>query len=368
MRRWKIALILAFVTALLHLIAAGVVLVIAPLGNDNALRAWFAAGAFATLTWMIAQGMTGAMRSLYARGDFDLLFASPISPLVVLASRALAVAVEGAASSLLLIAPLADMGALFGHRSWLAIYPALISSAFFGAGVGLAIALGLFLAFGPRRARLFSQVGATMVGASFVLSAQVVNLLPGRWRDAVLTAFAAPLQGSWLSRDGALYLPVRAAQGEAQALILWAIVSVAVFGLAVMCICPAPCFRGAAARHRPVGEGDVERDVVAEQLVVKAARCIDRRREAGLLCKRDAVQVDGGIDLHGIFDLLKLERDGLCLARFGRIRPDAARRARLASRDGGNKPGLSTTVRNSVLDDFFTLVTRISRITRPAIR
>ena len=245
MRRWKIALILAVVIALLHLIAAGVVLALAPLGNDDTLRAWFAAGAFATLTWMVAQGMTGTMRSLYARGDFDLLFASPIAPLVVLTSRALAVAVEGAASSLLLIAPLADMGALLGHPSWLAIYPALISSAFFGAGLGLAIALGLFLAFGPRRARMVSQVGATLVGASFVLSAQVVNMLPDRWREAALATFSGASQGGWLSSDGALYLPARAAQGEVSALLTWAAVSLAVFALAVL-VC-APVFAEAAA-------------------------------------------------------------------------------------------------------------------------
>jgi ABC-2 type transport system permease protein len=253
MRLWKIVLILALVTALLHLIAAGVVLVIAPLRDDEALSGWFAAGAFATLTWMIAQGMTGAMRSLYARGDFDLLFASPISPLVVLAPRALAVAVEGAASSLLLIGPLADMGALLGHPGWLAIYPALISSAFFGAGLGLAIALGLFVAVGPRRARMFSQVGATMVGASFVLSAQIVNMLPTHWRDAVFAGFAAPSKGSWLSRDGALFLPARAAEGDGRALLLWAIASVAVFVIAVLVCAPVFAEAAAAASGAPAG-------------------------------------------------------------------------------------------------------------------
>jgi len=99
----KIAAIMASVIVTLHLIAAGVVAGFAGIGPDG-IAAWFAAGALATLTWMVAQGVTGAMRSIYARGDFDLLFASPISPLSVLASRALAIAAEGAASALLLLA------------------------------------------------------------------------------------------------------------------------------------------------------------------------------------------------------------------------------------------------------------------------
>jgi len=145
----KIAALLTLVTLALHVAAAGVVAWIGLLAPDR-IAPWFAAGAFVTLTWMVAQGMNGALRTLYGRGDFDLLFASPISPLAVLGSRALAVAFEGAASSLLLLAPLADMGAWLGHPKWLAIYPAIVSSAFAGAGLGLALALGLFLAFGPR--------------------------------------------------------------------------------------------------------------------------------------------------------------------------------------------------------------------------
>ncbi len=142
---------------------------------------------------------------------------------------------------------------MFGHPAWLAIYPALISSAFFGAGVGLAIALGLFLAFGPRRARMVSQVGATLVGASFVLSAQVVNMLPDRWRDGIFAMFAAPSKGSWLSRDGALYLPARAAEGDVRALVLWGIASVAVFVLAVLVCAPVFAEAAASASGAPAG-------------------------------------------------------------------------------------------------------------------
>ena len=62
------------------------------------LEMWFAFGVAATLPMFIAQAMTSAMRTLYARGDLDLVFASPVSAMAVLGSRALAIAFEGAAT------------------------------------------------------------------------------------------------------------------------------------------------------------------------------------------------------------------------------------------------------------------------------
>ena len=44
--------------------------------------------------WLMSQGLTGATRALYSRGDLDLLLASPLPPRKILASRALAVAIE----------------------------------------------------------------------------------------------------------------------------------------------------------------------------------------------------------------------------------------------------------------------------------
>jgi len=241
---FKIGAMLASVIVALHLVAAGVVAGLGGVAPDG-VAAWFAAGALATLTWMVAQGLTGAMRTIYARGDFDLLFASPIAPSAVLASRALAIAAEGAASALLLLAPLADMGALLGHPSWLAIYPAICATAFAGAGLGLALALGLFLAFGPRRARLFSQIAATLIGASFVFGAQVINMLPAHAREAALDMLTRSAPGSWLAHDGLLYLPARAALGEPKAVPLWALSGLAIFTVAVVAC--APVFASAAA-------------------------------------------------------------------------------------------------------------------------
>ena len=72
-----------------------------------------------------------------------------------------------------------------------------------------------FLAAGPRRARLFGQIAATAVGASAVLGAQVVAMLPEGMRASILAAFAPPANGDGAAQS-LLWTPVRAAAGDPQ--------------------------------------------------------------------------------------------------------------------------------------------------------
>jgi ABC-2 type transport system permease protein len=182
---------------------------------------------------ILAQAMVSAMRMFYARADFELMFTAPISPTVVLGSRALAVAFEGAATAALVLLPIANMASLLGQLTWLAIYPWLLAAALGCAGVGLAIAMGFFVAFGPRRARLYLQVTATLIGASFVLGVQTFNLLPATTRSMISAAILDPPPGSWLDRQGMVLLPVRAAIGDPVALFVWLLCGFVAFVAAV---------------------------------------------------------------------------------------------------------------------------------------
>jgi ABC-2 type transport system permease protein len=170
---------------------------------------------------ILAQAMTSAMRMLYARADFELLFAAPVSPTVVLGSRALAIAFEGAATAALVLLPIANIASLLDQPAWLAIYPWLLASALGCAGLGLVIAMGFFIALGPRRARLYLQVTATLIGGSFVLAAQAFSLLPAAARNMFSAAIIDPSPGSWLDHRGVFWLPVRAAIGYPAALLVW---------------------------------------------------------------------------------------------------------------------------------------------------
>jgi ABC-2 type transport system permease protein len=203
-------------------------------GGRGRVETWAAAGVVVSLSMILAQAMVSAMRALYARADFELIFAAPVSPAVVLGSRALAIAFEGAATAALVLLPIANIASLLDRPAWLAIYPWLLAAALASAGLGLVIAMAFFVVLGPQRARLYLQVSATLVGASFVLAAQAFSLLPPSLRSTISAAVFDPTPGSMLDHRGALWLPVRAAIGDPVALVIWLLCGFIAFIAAVV--------------------------------------------------------------------------------------------------------------------------------------
>jgi ABC-2 type transport system permease protein len=200
--------------------------------HDSWLSPYIAVGVLFVLPGIVAQAMTAATRALYTRGDLDLLFASPVSARAVFAAKALAIAVNAIVWFAIVLFPLANVEALAGHLGWLAVYPALIACGLFGTGVGVVLALALFLAVGPRRARLVSQIAATIVGASFMLGLQAYVAAPTHARVSLMKAMESPIHQGWFDWRAWLSLPVRAAAGDAGALGLWTAVALTMFFLA----------------------------------------------------------------------------------------------------------------------------------------
>jgi ABC-2 type transport system permease protein len=132
----------------------------------------------AIFAWMVAQGVLGATRQLYERGHVDVLFASPLSPWMAVASRALAITAGSLGSLAPLILPSANVGAIVDGPHWLLLYPVLTALAFSGTALGFLIAIGLFFAVGAQRARMVAQLTAALVGGSLILGAQIASLLP----------------------------------------------------------------------------------------------------------------------------------------------------------------------------------------------
>ena len=168
----------------------------------------------------MGQSIADFTRTLFGRSDLELILASPVDAHSLLAARALSISIGAVASVVLLLGPLADVAAFRGHPHWLALYPALLAAGLVGTGLGVIVAMGLFLAAGPRRARLFGQIAATAVGVSAVLGAQVIAMLPEGMRTAILAAFAPPANGA-MAPHGLLWTPVRAAAGDPQAILIW---------------------------------------------------------------------------------------------------------------------------------------------------
>jgi ABC-2 type transport system permease protein len=185
-------------------------------------------GAALAMPWIVAQSITEFLRALFGRSDLELILSSPADAHSLLAARALSIAIGAVASLGLLLAPLADAAALRGRPHWLALYPALLGAGLAGTGLAVILAMGLYLAAGPRRARLFGQIAATAVGASAVLGAQIVAMLPEGARASILAALAP--RASDASRSHSLLMaPVSAAAGDPRAMLIWTAFGAALF-------------------------------------------------------------------------------------------------------------------------------------------
>ena len=235
----KALIVLALVSALLHIavwpVAAGLLSMEA---RDGAV-ALGGLGFVIVLPWLMSQGLTGATRALYSRGDLDLLLSAPLQPQKILASRAIAVAIESFGAVGMFLLPVVNMAALLGGPRWLAVYPALAASVLMATGASFAATLGLFRLLGPKRTRAATQMIATLVGAWFVICAQIFNIIPAHNQAELREALVHPVPGSWLDPQGALWLPARAAAGQASALAIWSLLGLAMFVFAVRALGPA---------------------------------------------------------------------------------------------------------------------------------
>src|SRR3984957_1503087 len=178
----RLAALIALLFVALHIAAypvAGWLIAIED-GPDGVMRITviLAGAAALVFPWIVSQSIADFSRTLFGRSDLELILASPVDAHALLAARALSISVGAVASVGLLLAPLADDTALRGHPHWLALYPALIAAGGGGAGFAIILSMALFLTTGPRRARPFRQNAATAIGASAVLGAQVVAMLP----------------------------------------------------------------------------------------------------------------------------------------------------------------------------------------------
>lgn len=183
---------------------------------------------------MLAHTIGHSVTAFYDRGDLDLLLASPLPAGSVFIVRGLGVALAAATVWGLLLLPLAHVGLVSGQERLLAIYPGLAALGLLAAACGMGVTMALVRLIGARRARVTAQVLGACVGASLVLAAQAGNLLgrarSDRWLGILRDAAVA---GDWLAPGSALWLPLRALQGEPVALALLVLAGTASFALVV---------------------------------------------------------------------------------------------------------------------------------------
>lgn len=209
------ALLVAAAVIVLHGIALPLVAWLSPLllGPDASLSL-LATVLTCTFTWMLAQSLFGAARTLYVRGDLDLLLGSPMPAHAIVAAKAAGLAANCLGSIALLCIPLANAGAIADSTAWLGIYPTLVSLALLASALGLTLSIVLFQIFGPGRARLWTQMIGAFIAGAFVLGAQIVAMLPAPTRNAISSWLAGEVAPDASGPLSLLRLPMESFRGD----------------------------------------------------------------------------------------------------------------------------------------------------------
>ena len=182
--------------------------------------------------------MMSTIGHLYSRRDIDLVLAAPVSPRVVLGARCLAVAAESALAMLVFAGPPIDMIAWGIGVRWLALYPVLIAAALLAAAVSGAIALFLFWAIGPRKARTLVLSAGAIVSVLSAFSTMLSGVLPF-FIQRLMFSTLNPVHGGSFDPRAWYWMPVRAGSGDVADLAIWCAFCVATFAGAVAYLGPS---------------------------------------------------------------------------------------------------------------------------------
>jgi len=243
---WKILTIMLCGFFSLHLLAAPLALKITREIGIGGIALAMASGAMFVIPWQISQGISQSARILYSRGDLDLFLGSPISARVVAASHTLAMTIESTISIGIFLIPIVNIFAYEAGARWLIVYPVIFASALFSAAIGLAITVGLFAIFGPKRTYAAAHIVSTLIASVFILGLQVMQMMPERTREKIMSVIRIPGWGEFVDdRDGLFWLPVRAALGETPDLLAW--FALAIGSYVLVAILLGPIFLRSAA-------------------------------------------------------------------------------------------------------------------------
>lgn len=211
-------------------------------------------------TLMLSQTLAGAADALYARGDLDLLFSSPLNPRKTLTVRFASLAATAFTAFALLVLPVLIPLALFGHWRWLSLLLVLGALALGASGTGLAISVGLFALIGPKRTRAAAQILAAIIGAAFFLASQVRTIFgersSGLWLQLLALAndpqLRVPPLAAW---------PLRAALGDPTPLAVMLVVGAGLFFAVTTWLSRRFAADAASAQGADAGQRRVSRGV-----------------------------------------------------------------------------------------------------------
>jgi ABC-2 type transport system permease protein len=209
--------IFALLAILMHVITWKILHHLPPLhGEPNPVILMTTGGTmFIVFSLMLSQGLSRSVRTLFERGDMDLLLSSPLSSSTIFTIRLTGIAVSIAAIYLVFLTPVAHVGLLMGQPQWLGIYPAVVGMAVCASSIAMLMTLALVKWIGVRRTRTVAQILGALVGASVFLGFQLFNNAGSRIRDTLMK-MVTPLfqQGGILDEQSLIWLPAHALLGS----------------------------------------------------------------------------------------------------------------------------------------------------------
>src|SRR5437867_1208826 len=232
---------------------------------------------------MLSQALESVTRGFYARGDLELILASPVSAWRLFAVRIMAMAAAVGVQALVLAAPFVNVLVWLGGAHWLGAYAVSVALAMDAVAVSVLLTVALFGAIGPRRTRFVAQILAAIIGAAFVIGVQFAAILSlgtmpraAALQSAVLVEFAPEI-------DSILWWPARAVLGGPVALITLCGLSIIVLA-GTIAVC-APRFERLALEAGAISRAGASRNRRAARFHDSTPKQALRRKEWILLLR-----------------------------------------------------------------------------------
>ena len=212
--------VLVFIGLVLHLPAWAIVARFAEDGinPDKASLVSVSLIVLLYISLLLSQALESVTRSLYSRGDLDLVLSSPVSPRRLFSVRIAVNAGLIAMVAVVISTPFVDVLTLAGGPRWLAAFGVAIGLGVAAAGLAVAITIGLFRVLGARRTRLVAQVFAALIGAGFAIGIQVFAIIYYGTMVRPAMVLAQNLITTLPGVDSPLWWPARAIMGDWAAL------------------------------------------------------------------------------------------------------------------------------------------------------
>lgn len=233
---------------------------------------------------MLSQALESVTRVFYARGDLDLILASPATASRLFAVRVLAIVVTLLLMALVLAVPFIDVLVWRGGTRWLGASTVTLTLAMDAVSVAVVLATAMFHTIGPRRTRTISQIASAVIGAAFIICTQFAAFSSlgtvGRMRLLQMPALVRLLPES----GSIFWLPAHAVLGEPWAVA--ALLGVSTLVLAAVTRLCAPRF-GTFALAAAIVSPDTKRKLGWQARFYGVSPAQALRRKEWILLLRD---------------------------------------------------------------------------------